>query len=79
MRMLVSRMENLVPKVRISMATYCDDLETDQASDIEDVAPGHTEEEGDGVENVANNQFDCQIVISVEADVASPPGQQTRS
>jgi hypothetical protein len=58
--------------------TYCDDLEANQAGDVEDVAPGHAEEESDGVEDVADNQFDSQIVVPIEADVASPPGQQAR-
>jgi hypothetical protein len=59
--------------------TYCDDLEADQASDVENVAPGHTKKEGDGVEDVANDKLDCKIVVSVQANVASPPGQKSRN
>ena len=59
--------------------TYCNDLQANQAGDIEDIAPGNAEKEGNGVEDVADDEFDSEIVVSVETDVASPPSQQARN
>ena len=59
--------------------THCDDLEADQAGDVENIAPGDTEEEGNGVEDVADDQFDSEVVVAVKTNVASPPGQKARN
>ena len=59
--------------------THCDDLEADQAGDVQDITPGYTEEEGDGVEDVADNQLDGEVVVAVEANVTSPPSQEARN
>ena len=59
--------------------THCNDLEADEAGNVEDIAPGHTKKESDWVEDVANNQLDGEVVIASETNVASPPGQQARN
>jgi len=59
--------------------TYGNDLEADQTGDVEDVAPRDTKQEGDRVEDVADNQLDGEVVVSVETNVASPPGQEARN
>lgn len=46
---------------------------------MEDIAPGHTKEEGDRVEDVADDQFDCEVVLAVKTNVTSPPGQKARN
>lgn len=58
--------------------THCNDLEADQTGDVEDVSPGYAKKEGDWVKDVADNQLDGEVVLAVETNVASPPGQKAR-
>jgi hypothetical protein len=67
------------PKARLARsATYSDDLETDQAGDVQDIASGNTEEECNRVADVSDDQLDSKVVFPGQAQVASPPRQQAR-
>ena len=56
-----------------------DDLDTDKTADEEDVLAlaRYTEEECDGVEDVAEDELQSKVVLAIEVDVASPPSQKT--
>ena len=56
-----------------------DDLDTDETTDKEEVLAftRDTEQEGHRVEDVAEDEFQSEIVLSVQVDVTAPPGEKT--
>ena len=60
--------------------TYLDNLDPDKFGNFEDVVvgvTGNTEEPGDGVANISNDQLDGQRWV-VDVEVSAPPGHETR-
>jgi hypothetical protein len=56
-----------------------DDLDTDQTTDEEKILAlaRYTEQKSDRVEDVSEDEFQGEIVLAVQVDVAAPPGEQT--
>ena len=50
-----------------------DQLGGEEARDAENLSARDTEEEGDGIENVSENQVDCELV---DCETLSDPGEQ---
>jgi hypothetical protein len=59
--------------------TYCNNLESDQATDLEEITTlaGDTKQEGNRVADVAKDKLKSQVIITAEVDVVAPPGQET--
>jgi len=55
------------------------DLDTDETADEEEILAftRHTEQESYWVENVAEDELQSKIVLALESDVATPPGEET--
>jgi hypothetical protein len=70
--------------MQVTRNTYRDDLLGNKSGDLENVAVppaaigvlGNTEEEGDGIENVAKDELQSQRRF-VDVEVLAPPGQKT--
>ena len=61
-------------QVQVGRELVGDQLGGEETSDTEDLSTGDTEEEGDGVENVSDNQLERKLV---DRETLSDPGEQT--
>lgn len=64
--------------LRGKVETYSDDLDTDETADFDEIwTSWDTEQESYGVHDISEDQFDGEIVVAIQVQVATEPGKKT--